>query len=60
MGELRIGVGANDQEPIATERARQILWVLVGLFALESAVGALYPTVLAITALHLVLMVLCR
>ena len=57
MGELRIGVGANDQEPIATERARQILWVLVGLFALESVVGALYPTVLAITALHLVLMV---
>jgi uncharacterized membrane protein len=54
---LPLGVGANDQEPVATERARQILWVLVGLFAVESAVGVLYPTALSITALHLVLMV---
>jgi uncharacterized membrane protein len=54
---LTIGVSANDQEPASTERARRILWVLVGLFAIESAVGALYPGVVAITVLHLVLMV---
>jgi Carotenoid biosynthesis protein len=54
---LTIGVSANDQEPASTERARQILWMLVGLFAIESAVGVLYPGVVAITVLHLVLMV---
>ena len=53
---LPIGVGANDQEPIATGRARQILWVLVCLFAIESAVGVLYPGAVVITAVHLVLM----
>jgi uncharacterized membrane protein len=51
------GLSANDHEPTSTERARQILWVLVGLFAIESAAGLLYPAVAAITALHLVLMV---
>ena len=51
------GLSANDHEPTSTERARQILWVLVGLFAIESAAGLLYPGVVAITALHLVLMV---
>jgi uncharacterized membrane protein len=51
------GLSANDHEPTSTERARQILWVLVGLFAIESAAGVLYPAVAAITALHLVLMV---
>lgn len=54
---LTIGVSANDQEPASTERARRILWMLVGLFAIESAVGVLYPGVVAITVLHLVLMV---
>ena len=33
------GLSANDHEPTSTERARQILWVLVGLFAIESAAG---------------------
>ena len=48
------GLSANDHEPTSTERARQILWVLVGLFAIENAAGLLCPGVVAITALHLV------
>ena len=54
---LPLGVSANDQEPASTERARKILWVLVGLFALESAVGVIYQGVAVITAVHLLLMV---
>ncbi len=55
--QLPVGVSANDREPTLRERTRQILWVLVALFAIESGVGILYPGVLALTVLHLALMV---
>src|SRR5262245_39079349 len=54
---LPVGVSANDQGSAPAGRAQTLLWALVGLFAITSALTVIYPSVALVTAIHLAVMV---
>jgi uncharacterized membrane protein len=54
---LPVGVSANDQGSAPADHARTMLWALVALFAVTSALTVAYPSIASVTALHLVVMV---
>jgi hypothetical protein len=56
---LPVGVSANDQGSAPADHARTMLWALVALFAVTSALTVAYPSIASVTALHLVVMVAC-
>jgi len=53
---LPVGVSANDQGSAPADHARTMLWALVALFAVTSALTVAYPSMASVTALHLVVM----